>query len=398
MLRGAVPDAVVDWLQEYRIRRTLPVAAAELVRRDESGLSGEDPGPERAIEAALAWLASAQDRSATHDGGVARHFSLLDGWAPSYPETTGYIIPTLLEENSHGASAELRARARRMLDWLLSIQFEDGSFQGGMITETPRVPVTFNTGQILMGFAVAARRGIDSRYTDAMHRAASWLLRTQDADGPWRRNASPFAIPGVKTYDTHVSWGLFEAERAAPGYGYGDGGIRQVRWALTRQHRNGWFEDCCLDKPRTPLTHTLGYALRGIVEAYRLTNEREFLEAALRTARGLKSCVNSDGRLPGRLDSNWNAAADWVCLTGSVQIAHSWLLLSVWAGDQALHDAAVLVTRYVRRTIMLHGDPDLVGGVRGSFPVSGDYGRFQFLNWAAKFFVDTNRELLRLDG
>ena len=64
----------------------------------------------------------------------------------------------------------------------------------------------------------------------------------------------------------------------------------------------------------------------------------------------------------------------------------------------ALLDAAVLVTRYVRRTIILHGDPDLVGGVRGSFPVSGDYGRFQFLNWAAKFFVDTNRELLRLDG
>jgi hypothetical protein len=28
------------------------------------------------------------------------------------------------------------------------------------------------------------------------------------------------------------------------------------------------------------------------------------------------------------------------------------------------------------------------GGIRGSFPAYGGYGTYQFLNWAAKFFVD----------
>ena len=30
------------------------------------------------------------------------------------------------------------------------------------------------------------------------------------------------------------------------------------------------------------------------------------------------------------------------------------------------------------------------GQVKGSFPVDGAYGRFQYLNWACKFTVDAN--------
>src|SRR5439155_408815 len=52
--------------------------------------------------AALEWLERAQD--ATGAGGFARGYSLAwspyfksRGWQPAYPETTGYIIPTLYE-------------------------------------------------------------------------------------------------------------------------------------------------------------------------------------------------------------------------------------------------------------------------------------------------------------
>ena len=47
---------------------------------------------EAALENAISWICRAQDKSISQDGGVARHFSVLDGWGPSYPETTGYII------------------------------------------------------------------------------------------------------------------------------------------------------------------------------------------------------------------------------------------------------------------------------------------------------------------
>ena len=37
----------------------------------------------------------------------------------------------------------------------------------------------------------------------------------------------------------------------------------------------------------------------------------------------------------------------------------------------------------------LDGPEDVRGGVKGAFPVDGDYGRYQLLNWAAKFLADS---------
>jgi hypothetical protein len=48
------------------------------------------------------------------------------------------------------------------------------------------------------------------------------------------------------------------------------------------------------------------------------------------------------------------------------------------------------VNRYVRRTVRTSGPDDLRGGVKGSFPVDGEYGQFEMLNWACKFFIDSN--------
>ena len=44
--------------------------------------------------AAADWLKRAQD--ATNDGGFVGRYNLRTGWSSSYPETTGYIIPTLV--------------------------------------------------------------------------------------------------------------------------------------------------------------------------------------------------------------------------------------------------------------------------------------------------------------
>jgi hypothetical protein len=36
------------------------------------------------------------------------------------------------------------------------------------------------------------------------------------------------------------------------------------------------------------------------------------------------------------------------------------------------------------------GPPEKRGGIKGSFPVDGSYGKFQYLNWACKFFIDSH--------
>lgn len=380
-------SAILDPVRRARENLALPAAAKREAARDRRDGLYPDPGIPRAVDAAVAWLADAQDSSASRDGGVARHYSLITGWAASYPETTGYIVPTLLRVAALCRDETTRSRARRMLDWLVSIQLPGGGFQGGTIGQTPVVPVTFNTGQILLGLAAGVAE-LGEAYRPAMRRAADWLVETQDADGAWRSHPTPFAERGEKAYETHVAWGLMEAERADPGRGYLEAAERNVRWALGKQRPNGWFAACCLTDPARPLTHTLGYVLRGVAEAYRSTERAEYLEAARRTAEGLLGALGADGRLPGRLDDQWRPAVSWVCLTGTVQIAHCWLMLYRWTGDERYCNGAFRANAFVRRTIALAGPAGVRGGIKGSFPVDGGYGRFELLNWAAKFCID----------
>lgn len=369
----------------------LPPAAAAEKERDHAGLPhATAPDAQICVQAATAWLCRAQDQSASTDGGVARDYSLVKGWATSYPETTGYIIPTFIELARRQQRDDLHQRARRMLDWCVAIQFPEGGFQGGKIDATPRVPVTFNTGQILLGLAAGSKQYQDARYQDAMHKAAAWLRDSLDPDGCWRKHPTPFAAPGEKAYETHVAWGLFEAERAAPGHGYGEAGLRQVDWALTKQAPNGWFGSNCLTNPAAPLTHTIGYVLRGVLEGYRLSGRADLLQAAQKTADGLMTAIEADGRLPGRLDAQWRGAVGYVCLTGSVQLAHCLFLLYQTTRDERYWLKGQQLTSYVRRSMQLEGPEDQRGGVKGSFPVDGDYGQWEYLNWAAKFFIDAH--------
>jgi hypothetical protein len=324
--------------------------------------------------------------SASHDGGVARDYSLIKGWATSYPETTGYIIPTFFEYARRTGQAEYRERALRMADWLVSIQLPCGGFQGGKIDSKPVVPVTFNTGQILLGLAAAQAE--TGNYLEPMRRAADWLVQTQDPDGAWRKHESPFAAKGDKQYETHVAWGLFEAERVDPNRGYLEAGLRNVNWAIKDLPANVWFGRCSLANGRLPITHTLGYALRGVIEAYRIAPDPVLLDAAQRTADGLRSALTDDGFLPGMLDAHWHGAVDWVCLTGTAQVATCWILLSDLTGRTDYLVAARQANMYVRRSVPMDGRLDFNGAVRGSFPVDGGYGRFEYLNWAAKFAAD----------
>ena len=367
----------------------LPQTAKSERRRDALGLPKFDPGIPKVIEEGINWLCRAQDFSASLDGGVARDYSLKrENWATSYPETTGYIIPTVLACYKRFNDESLRKRAQRMLDWCVKIQLPDGGFQGGRIDAKPVVPVTFNTGQILIGLAAGQAEFGD--YLLPMQRAADFLSESLDEDGCWRSHPTPFAAPGEKTYETHVSWGLFEAARLCPDRGYAEAGMKQVRWAISHQRENGWVKSCCLNDPAKPLTHTIGYFQRGVLEAYRYSGESDLLAAAEKLAGGLLTALSADGQLPGRLDSNWKPAVDWVCLTGSVQNAHCFLILYELTGDVRYREAGCLLNQYVRKTIHVEGAPEIRGGVKGSFPVDGEYGQYEFLNWAAKFAIDSN--------
>ena len=86
---------------------------------------------------AVAWLCRSHD--ATGRQGSSKGFSLLHGWLPAYPETTGYVIGTLLAYGARrGGRADLVQRAREMGDWEREIQEPDGGVMEGTIGTAPQ--------------------------------------------------------------------------------------------------------------------------------------------------------------------------------------------------------------------------------------------------------------------
>ena len=113
------------------------------------------------------------------------------------------------------------------------------------------------------------------------------------------------------------------------------------------------------------------------------------LDGARRIADGLLQASGADGWLSGRLKRGWKPAVDSVCLTGVAQVATCWFIMHELTAERRYLDAALRANAFVRRTVYLDGPIELRGGVKGSFPVDGQYGRYQLLNWAAKFLADS---------
>jgi hypothetical protein len=100
--------------------------------------------------------------------------------------------------------------------------------------------------------------------------------------------------------------------------------------------------------------------------------------------------MEKDGYIAGRFLEDWKPADDWACLTGTVQIAICWLLLYQITGESIYKNAAFTANRYVRRRMSINGPGYKRGGIKGAYPINGHYGTYAYLNWACKFFVDSN--------
>jgi len=339
------------------------------------------------LQGAIDWLCRAQDiRDGKDDqGGVSAGWSFEDGWLPGYPETTGYIIETFFAAAEILQRPELLGRARRMIDWELSIQLSDGAFPGHF-GEAGSRPVIFNTGQIMHGLIAGySRLGREECLTSAV-RAGHWLRQQQDDDGCWRKFEHN-NLPHV--YNTRATWALLATGLLAGDEDLVGSAKRNLEWALTSQTDSGWYATNAFEQFRSPYTHTIAYAIRGFLESGQLLNEERYLQSALKAGRAMADIQREDGWLAGTYKDGWVTDAGYCCLTGLAQMSLNWLRLAQITGDDSFRSHAQTGLAYIKATQKLEDPDDAVrGGIAGSFPIWGDYSRFEYPNWAAKFFSD----------
>lgn len=344
----------------------------------------------------MEWLKRAQDSG--QDRGVSYGATFGQPLEPSYPETTGYICQTFVEQEELTGERELLDRAVAMGDWEIAIQLPEGAVMGGKATAQPS-PAVFNTGMVLLGWSALIRRTGEERFRLAARRACDWLLSMQEQEGHWIRGNSRFALATATVYNVKAAWGLCEAGIALNDGRYVSAAIKNAEYCMSRQTENGWFCDCCLSDPDHPLLHTLAYTMQGLVGIGQLTGRKDMVESAQRLADAQLEAMTPDGFLAGRQGADLRPAVDWCCLTGSAQTSIVWSELHRMTDDRKYLAAVRRVNRYLMaRHDIRNPDDRLRGALAGSWPVWSEYGRLMVLNWATKFLVDALSRELRAPG
>lgn len=344
-----------------------------------------------ALTAAMAWVACAQDRSG--DGGVGS-LHLVHGWGRTYPETTGYLVPTMLAASDKLRRPDLAERALGAADTLLTLQRPEGGWQGGRVGE-PRGPVVFNTAQVIRGMLAAHGRTGDQRYLDAAVRAAVWIASVQESDGSWSKHNF---MGAARVYDTYVDAPLLLLHQRTGAPGLREAALRNLEWVAGRQAANGWFADAdnTLRHNDRPILHTLAYTIDGLAECGVLLGEARWTAMAQAAAGPLCGRFLEHGILHGRYDRSWNGSEVFIT-TGGAQLAVAWQRLAAGGGGGRFAEAAArmrgLLIAVQERTAS--GPADARGALSGSYPLWGRYEKFACPNWATKYLADA---LLCADG
>jgi hypothetical protein len=336
-----------------------------------------------ALEAAIRWLVRTHD--VTGREGSSKGFSLLHGWLPAYPETTGYVLGTLLEYSRRTGRPELRLRACEMGDWEARVQSHDGGVMEGAFSIPPRRPIVFNTGMVLHGFCDLIAEG-ETRFEVPAARAGHFLVHRLRPDGTWDPTNEYSNIP--HTYNSRVAWAMVRLALQREKEELLLAARRQLDWVVEQQRPNGWFENCAFKPGMLPSTHGIAYTLRGLLESHVLLDEPRYLDPVIRTSEVLIRKLEVIGAMPASWDHDWSPRAAYECLTGTVQLGGVWLRLF-----QVIRDARYLNAglKAVERAALHQerGWSDIDGALAGSFPIWGRYAPLQYPNWAAKFMADS---------
>jgi hypothetical protein len=343
---------------------------------------------EEHLSAAIDWLYRSQD--VTGCGGSAAYYSLLTGWSGPYPETSGYIVPTLYDYAEYTDSQEARTRAGRMASWLLKVQLENGAFPGGVDPSPNADPSVFNTGQILFGLVRAYKETGEKRYRSAATGAADWLVSVQHEDGYWDRFDYRDEI---HSYCSRVAWALLKVDQISD-HTYESAVRNHLNWVVSRQMESGWIRNVGFSEGETPYLHTIAYTIRGLLESGIMLNDSKYISSGRLAADQLREISLKYGPLKGKYDSNWNSK-NFYCLPGSAQIVLVWICIHSNIAENKeymgrVRDEIQNIKRYQRIN-----HTSLHGSIKGSHPVWGEYMRFRYPNWAAKFFIDALLQVVK---
>jgi len=341
---------------------------------------------EVALPRVIDWITRAQKP----DGGIPAYYSLLTGYSKSYPEVTGYIVPTLYDFLHLAGDTGIKDRAERATRWLLSLQMSNGAFPAGLENDGGE-PSIFNTGQMLQGLVRAYRETNQADILLAANRAGNWLAEIQQPDGSWSGAGAYQGVP--HTYYSMVAWSLALLAEVSKTGAHARAAERNLAWVLAHMRPNGWIDGINLQGYPTFL-HFIAYVIQGVLECGILRGTRDAIRAAQQSAWKLLRKFELQKQLLGAYSGSFDSGMTFSCLTGNAQMSCVWLRLSEVTGDLRFLNAALKMNEMLKELLPAHGRN--AGGVAGSHPIWGSYQPMRYISWGCKFLADALMLELRL--
>ncbi len=337
------------------------------------------------IKKAIDWLIFAQ--KVNNDGGVSRCYDLFVGWLTSYPETSGYIIPTLIEyfHLNDNYNRNVLNIAKEIADWECSIQLENGGFSD--LRKGPSiVPIIFDTSQVLLGLVSAYKEFKNENYYTSAVKAGDFLVKNQNKDGNWIK----YSYQNMSyTYNVRTAWALLELYLISGEEKYKGAAENNLKWTLNQMTKNYWFKKVNSKPNEDPILHFLAYTINGILECGVILNRNDLIQISLNSSLKLLDSFEKHNKMYASFDSNWISYDNYSCLTGCAQISIIWLELFKIFKEKRLFLNAIKINNYLKQKQFLDNKfREIDGAIAGSDPIWGKYMRFKFPNWATKFFCD----------
>ena len=342
------------------------------------------------LDITLKWI----EKTFNEDGGSSAYYSPLLGWSKPYPETTGYLITTLLNAYEFKNVEKYRQLAIKAGHWLLKIQNNDGSFSGGLYSKHKiNPPSVFNTGQIIDGLVELSNFDQNDCWLNAAEKSAIWLSENVKSDGTWA--VGNYQNSFNPSYYSQVTWPMLRVWKKTNNNLIKEKAIKTLSLICKKTSNNGEILDWGF-KPNEPaFTHTIAYTLRGIIESAIILDRWDdfgcFTEKAIDKFYRLSELKN--GALPGSFSKGWVGDSSYSCLTGNVQIAICLIRYESLFPDLRLINASCKLVDYVNSKQKKVGT--LVGAVGGSYPIWGKYMFLRYPNWAAKYHADAIMLLIK---
>jgi hypothetical protein len=309
--------------------------------------------------------------------------------AAHWLETMVLLMSSGLPDNSHKESA--CKHAATLAEWLVSIQRKDGTWPVGSNDYKNRPPSVFQTGIILNALIIYSEKtGAKPEISKAIENGLQWLLTLQNENGGWDEYIFGKHLICTNTAALLIRTGMYLNDAAIV-----QKGKKAIDYYFSFQIGNGFFYFLPAAQ-KDYFASDYGFILHGFSNAASLLNNRLYAEKVWHGIKPLLHSGKGQWMIPGIINYEFNAPVNYYSLFGSVMAVLTVMLIYPLLQLNEIIQYAHSLAHRIASSQLQSENKRIHGGFAVSQPSSGGYKPYEISGDAIALYAKALLMLLTL--